>query len=56
MCNGDNEADAMEQEWALKQARKEREFQDGYERWLMEQMDLKSYEMTANAEGNPCQT
>lgn len=43
MCNGDNEADALEQEWALKQARKEREFQAGYERWLMEQMDLKSY-------------
>lgn len=43
MCNGDNEAAAMEQEWALKQARKEREFQDQYETWLMEQMDLKSY-------------
>lgn len=43
MCNGDNEAVAMEQEWALKQARKERAFQDQYEAWLMEQMDLKSY-------------
>lgn len=42
---GDNEAAAMEQEWALKQARKEREFQDQYETWLMEQMELKSYEL-----------
>lgn len=51
MCNGDNEADAMEQEWALKQARKEREFQDGYERWLMEQMDLKSHEIVVQNGG-----
>lgn len=43
MCNGDNEAAAMEQEWAFKQARKEREFQTQYEAWLIEQMDLKSY-------------
>lgn len=43
MCNGDNEAAAMEQEWAQKQARNEREFQAQYEAWIMEQMDLKSY-------------
>lgn len=43
MCNGDNESAAMEQEWALKQARKEREFQDAYERFLMQEMELKSY-------------
>ena len=43
MCNGDNEAAAMEQEWATKQARKEREYQNQYEAWLMEQMELKSY-------------
>ena len=43
MCNGDNESAAMEQEWAMKQARKERQFQDQYEAWLMEKMDLKSY-------------
>lgn len=56
MSNGDNEADVMEQEWALKQVRKERDFQDEYERWLMEQMELKSYEITARLEENPCQT
>lgn len=43
MCNGDNESAAMEQEWALKQTQKERKFQEQYEAWCMEQMDLKSY-------------
>lgn len=45
MCYGDNEDAAMEQEWAVKQARKERQFQDAYERWVMDQMELKSYEI-----------
>ena len=45
MCNGDNEAIAMEQEWAMKQARKEREYQTAYERWMMGLLEMKSYEI-----------
>ena len=45
MCYGDNESEAMEQEWSLKQKLKERAFQDQYEAWLIEQMELKSYEI-----------
>ena len=45
MCNGDNESAAMEQEWAMKQARKEREYQTAYERWMMGLLEMKSYEI-----------
>ena len=45
MCNGDNEAAAMEQELAMKQARKEHEYQTAYERWMMGLLEMKSYEI-----------